>query len=847
MDYSKLPLSGRQIRLLTILPAAGGETAQVQCTMKVWTLPTTEPAHCGPLPSHIINFDPCVTNPPEECHVEEMREMWADTLKELDRQENSLRSRVKNTLLYRENAVTLNPLCFENFLSPEEKRELLTGTSSAGLERRIWNERGVIHMFEDEAGYGIMLGEQTPPPRLSALPLREVNPFFRHPDPDPESYRRYLKGVVKKPGAYVALSYAWDPCSPTAEIQVNGATMTVGANLHAGLRRFRQMDYFRLGGQVWIDALCINQDDAAEKAQQLPMMASIYRHAGNVIVWLGPGTNDSERAITFLQGLGRWYRAEYIEAMDGSNAMAANTWRTMAQIRLRTSYEKLRTVLLADGPFLREIAAPVYDFFDRRYWRRLWIIQELCMGRAVMPVVCGNQVTQWRHIRDGVLGFTTILDALDEATWGELEHRRQPLEHSLLHVAQIAQLEIAGHRRIIANLPAEQLPLVAPTLFENGPLLGSPIRRTIALASQSSCKEPHDKIYGLLGVPGLPNLRIQVDYNKPLVEVFTEFTAALVSHGSLDFFALLDGGRMSAMDEAGRPLSQDPEKPSWVPDYASKPARRIGILEGQWHAGGQVPVNFAEREINSHGYLFCKGKIVDTVDGTGAVSQADILSGAMNIAADDDDLRPIRQPSRAAHGDDTAGTTATIYNVLVGGCDRNGTPAPASFSCLYTAFPVEEPPPHSPFYRNWHFLKSNADLLINGRPLSEYFSHLRTPPTPSPSTSTPAQDSMETAAARQAMVACTKWRRLIVTSAGRLGLAPAQTRPGDAVITIVGHGKPVVARKVGTVEGQDLWYLIGEAYVQGLMKGEEMKLSDKPWYRHETEATMRSLDDIPFI
>ncbi len=674
MNYNKLPLSGRQIRLLTILPPTGGETAQVQCTMKVWTLPTTEPADRGPLPSHIINFDPCVTNPPGEYHAEEMREMWADTLKKLDKRENSLRSRVKNKLLYRENAVTLNPLCFENFLSPEEKLELLTGNNSAGLERRMWNERGVIHRFEDAGGYGIMLGEQTPPPRLSALPLHEVNPFFRRLDPDLQSYRRYLKGVVQKPGAYVALSYAWDPCSPTAEIRVNGATMTVGANLHAGLRRFRQMDYFRLGGQIWIDALCINQDDAAEKAQQLPMMASIYRHAGNVLVWLGPGTNDSGKAITFLQGIGRWYRAEYIEAMDGSNAMAANTWRTMAQIRLRTSYEELRKVLLADGPFLREMAAPVYDFFDRRYWRRLWIIQELCMGRAGMPVVCGNQVTQWRHIRDGVLCFTTILDALDEATWGELEYRRQPLEHSLLHVAQIAQLEIAGHRRIIANLPAEQLPLVAPTLFENGPLLGSPIRRAIALASQSLCKEPHDKVYGMLGIPGLPNLRLEVDYNKPLVEVFTEFTAALVRHGSLDFFSLLDGGHMSSRDEAGRPLAQDPRKPSWVPDFAAKPARRIGILEGQWHAGGLVPVSFARPEINSHGYLFCTGKVVDTVDGTGAVSQADILSGVTDIAADDDDLWSVFQPTQAAHDDDTAGTRAALCDVLVGGAI--GTPRP---------------------------------------------------------------------------------------------------------------------------------------------------------------------------
>jgi hypothetical protein len=62
---------------------------------------------------------------------------------------------------------------------------------------------------------------------------------------------------------------------------------------------------------------------------------------------------------------------------------------------------------------------------------------------------------------------------------------------------------------------------------------------------------------------------------------------------------------------------------------------------------------------------------------------------------------------------------------------------------------------------------------------------------------------METAAARQAMAACTKWRRLITTSEGRLGLAPVQTRPGDVVMTIVGYSKPVIARKIVTVEDRD--------------------------------------------
>jgi hypothetical protein len=83
------------------------------------------------------------------------------------------------------------------------------------------------------------------------------------------------------------------------------------------------------------------------------------------------------------------------------------------------------------------------------------------------------------------------------------------------------------------------------------------------------------------------------------------------------------------------------------------------------------------------------------------------------------------------------------------------------------------------------------------------------------------------------MEACTKQRRLVVTSSGQhLGLAPARTRPGDAVIVIVGHGKPVVARRSRLrndteEEGAGGWHIVGEAYVHGLMAAEGLPVSTK--------------------
>ncbi|KAE9376040.1 hypothetical protein N431DRAFT_464098 [Stipitochalara longipes BDJ] len=222
------------------------------------------------------------------------------------------------------------------------------------------------------------------------------------------------------------------------------------------------------------------------------------------------------------------------------------------------------------------------------------------------------------------------------------------------------------------------------------------------------------------------------------------------------------------------------------------------------------------------------------------MSRADIELGGMQFPDGDDGFTALSQPKNTGE-DSTAGRDPMIYDVLVGGSGRMGEKAPESFNCLYHAFPVEEPPKNSPFYRSWHFLHSSADFLVNGRPLASYFSHMALPSDPNLT----GVDKMSTAAARQAMTARTKMRRLIVTKSGLLGLAPVQTQPGDAVIAIAGYGKPVIARKVDTIEGQDFWYLIGEAYVRGMMNSEKLQLSTKPWYYQTTQATEDTMEFLP--
>ncbi|PMD38060.1 hypothetical protein L207DRAFT_431857, partial [Hyaloscypha variabilis F] len=83
---------------------------------------------------------------------------------------------------------------------------------------------------------------------------------------------------------YEALSYVWGDPNALTHIKVNGTTLHVTANLNAALRRLRHSSTMRC---LWVDALCINQQDVLEKQQQIALMRDIYASATAVAMWLG--------------------------------------------------------------------------------------------------------------------------------------------------------------------------------------------------------------------------------------------------------------------------------------------------------------------------------------------------------------------------------------------------------------------------------------------------------------------------------------------------------------------------------------------------------------------------------
>ncbi|KAM7211194.1 Heterokaryon incompatibility protein (HET) domain containing protein [Rhypophila decipiens] len=136
-------------------------------------------------------------------------------------------------------------------------------------------------------------------PIITTLTTHPI-PFFNRP---PSNYL-----------VYEALSYSWGSyCSlptSTSTIQCNGIPFSVTATLFDAQTRLRMPATART---LWIDAICINQDNPLERAQQVNLMGEIYKGAGRVVVWLGsprgfsPSSRDGAGGqIEMFERVARW-------------------------------------------------------------------------------------------------------------------------------------------------------------------------------------------------------------------------------------------------------------------------------------------------------------------------------------------------------------------------------------------------------------------------------------------------------------------------------------------------------------------------------------------------------------
>jgi len=134
----------------------------------------------------------------------------------------------------------------------------------------------------------------------------------------------------------------------TLPIQVGDGQFNVTTNLDSALRYIRLPDRERV---IWVDAICINQRDLQEKGSQVEMMRQIYTTAVQVLVWLGEEGN-AKLALDLLNIVDR--AKEYTE-------------QAKALLRDDAEWNACHSL-----------------FYERSWWRRTWILQEVIHQQPVL-------------------------------------------------------------------------------------------------------------------------------------------------------------------------------------------------------------------------------------------------------------------------------------------------------------------------------------------------------------------------------------------------------------------------------------------------------------------------------
>lgn len=168
---------------------------------------------------------------------------------------------------------------------------------------------------------------------------------------------------------YSAVSYVWgEPkFSQNLEIKCNGDTsyLRITPNVNDLLRRLRACNVQKY---LWIDAICLNQADKDEKAQQIPVMGRIYEEARVVHIWLGHSDPMTGKVFKFIR---KASRLPQVEKMEMASQMA-----------------KLMKKVFGGGDGIRAVRY-FSDFANRPWFSRRWIIQEACLAQQA-TVYCGS-------------------------------------------------------------------------------------------------------------------------------------------------------------------------------------------------------------------------------------------------------------------------------------------------------------------------------------------------------------------------------------------------------------------------------------------------------------------------
>ncbi|KAF2259490.1 HET-domain-containing protein [Lojkania enalia] len=175
---------------------------------------------------------------------------------------------------------------------------------------------------------------------------------------------------------FEALSYAWGEPRFTHSIKLgkqmldfpesaskNGEfhDFPVTHTLYCALKQLRFETKPR---RLWIDAVCIDQNNIEERNQQVPIMGKVYSSAISVLVWLGDYTEPMFQDSTKLCEKSVSAAFKYVAKLSSYGL-------NLAELPLLPSLHVSNLVL--------EV---LMDIYRRPWFQRLWVLQEVILPQS---------------------------------------------------------------------------------------------------------------------------------------------------------------------------------------------------------------------------------------------------------------------------------------------------------------------------------------------------------------------------------------------------------------------------------------------------------------------------------
>ncbi|CAI6269992.1 unnamed protein product [Periconia digitata] len=320
---------------------------------------------------------------------------------------------------------------------------------------------------------------------------------------------------------YEALSYSWNENEewyiPQSEreavlIECNNEEVSVNLSLGKALRHLRNPKIPRI---MWIDRLCINQDDPEERSQQVQVMSHIYSQASRTIVWLGKydDTTIYNGLSVICQTINSW---DYSQRALFHKIDLDTGETTPCQV---TPSEESSSDIL-------DPQSPLSLLFERTWFERRWVIQEIVHSKQI-AVMVANYTIPWDY-----LGMAAAI---------------LRVEHNS-HAVGVANTYLMFRLRNSDELPSLRLSFL----------------HLIRLTSGFDNSEPKDEVYALLNLstsdsgPALPI--VPIDYTCSMETVYRRLVEQFLTQTSP--LSFLENAHGLGYDAA--------TNTSWLPKFHAK-------------------------------------------------------------------------------------------------------------------------------------------------------------------------------------------------------------------------------------------------------------------------------------